>query len=131
MHDPKLTHQERKLLEGIEAGLRSDESLSRKLHTFGHAHAGAGGAWGVVGRHRLGWCAAGLGAACVALFVLAVASTSTVPLWLFSAVWVVTAVCLMRLGMLAIRRRARGAGRASGAESDGPQAREGGSPTEG
>ncbi|WP_306324973.1 hypothetical protein [Streptomyces venezuelae] len=131
MHDPKLTHQERKLLEGIEAGLRGDESLSRKLRTFGHAHTGTGGGWGAVARHRLGWCTLGLGAACVALFVLAVASTSTVPLWLFSAVWVVTAVCLMRLGMLAVRRRATEQGRARGAESDGPQAREDGSPTEG
>ncbi|MCX4985115.1 hypothetical protein [Streptomyces sp. NBC_00572] len=109
MHDPKLTHQERMILEGIEEGLRGDESLNRRLRTLGLAHArrheGAGGAWGAVLRNRLGWCTIVLGIACVALFGLAAASSSPAPIWCFAAVWVVTAVCLIRLLQRAVERR--------------------------
>ncbi|MER5963355.1 hypothetical protein [Streptomyces sp. NPDC002057] len=108
MHEPKLTHQERKLLESIEEGLRGDETLDRELRSFGHAPARPGGRWSTVLRRRLGWCTAGLGAVCAALFVLAAVSSSAVPLWCFAAVWVVTAVCLIRLvyvGAGARRRR--------------------------
>ncbi|MFF3838761.1 hypothetical protein [Streptomyces sp. NPDC001930] len=113
MHDPnpRLTHQERKILEGIEQGLRSDASLNRRLRSLGHTTAGtgsAGGTWGAVLRHRLGWFTAVLGIACVALFLVAAASSSSGPLWLFAAVWVVTAVCLMHLLVRAVSRR-RGA----------------------
>ncbi|WP_338491640.1 hypothetical protein [Streptomyces sp. SJL17-4] len=116
MHDPnpKLTHQERKILEGIEEGLRGDASLTRRLRSLGNTGAGtgsAGGTWGAVLRHRLGWFTTVLGIACVALFLLAVASTSSGPLWLFAAVWVVTAVCLMRLLLRAVARRRSAAAR--------------------
>ncbi|MFH9725588.1 hypothetical protein ACH4M4_21870 [Streptomyces sp. NPDC017254] len=107
MHDPKLTHQERMLLEGIEEGLRSDESLDRTLRTLGKPRAGtgAGGRWDVSPRHRLGWCTALLGTASVALFLLAGASSSSAPLWGFAAVWVVTVVCLTTFVRSAVRRR--------------------------
>ncbi|MBP2586320.1 hypothetical protein J3A78_006798 [Streptomyces sp. PvR006] len=113
MHDPnpRLTRQEQKILEGIEAGLRGDASLDRRLRSLGHTVAGApgrGGTRGGVPRPRLGWVTAVLGIACVALFLLAAASSSSGPLWLFAAAWVVTAVCLMRLILGAVARR-RGA----------------------
>ncbi|MCX5230496.1 hypothetical protein [Streptomyces sp. NBC_00233] len=116
MHDPnpRLTHQERKILEGIEQGLRSDTSLNRRLRSLGHTAADtgrAGGTWGTDLRHRLGWLTAVLGFACVALFLLAAASSSSGPLWLFAAVWVVTAVCLMRLLLGAVARRRSAAAR--------------------
>ncbi|MFD3991400.1 hypothetical protein [Streptomyces sp. NPDC058548] len=116
MHDPnpRLTHQERKILEGIEAGLRGDASLNRRLRSLGHDAAdsgSAGGTWGAVLRHRLGWFTAVLGVACVALFLLAAVSSSSGPLWLFAAVWVVTAVCLMRLLLRAVARRRSAAAR--------------------
>ncbi|WP_406064797.1 DUF3040 domain-containing protein [Streptomyces sp. NBC_01077] len=113
MHDPnpKLTHQERKILEGIEEGLRSDDSLNRRLRSLGHGPAGTGGSWGAVVRHRLGWCTTVLGVACVALFVLAAASSSAAPLWFFAAAWVVTAVCLIRLLQRTVERRRSAAAR--------------------
>ncbi|WP_329285691.1 hypothetical protein [Streptomyces sp. NBC_00691] len=116
MHDPnpKLTHQERKILEGIEAGLRSDASLNRRLRSLGHSApgtGGAGGTWGGGLRHRLGWITAALGVVCVALFLLAAVSSSSGPLWVFAAVWVVTAVCLMRLLVRAVARRRSAAAR--------------------
>ncbi|MYS06421.1 DUF3040 domain-containing protein [Streptomyces sp. SID6041] len=110
MHDanPKLTQQERKILEGIEQGLRSDASLSRRLRSLGHTGAGPGrpdGTRGAALRQRLGLITGVLGLACLALFVLAALSSSSGPLWLFAAVWVVTAVCLMRLLLRAVARR--------------------------
>ncbi|MCB8901741.1 MULTISPECIES: hypothetical protein [unclassified Streptomyces] len=119
MHDPnprlpRLTDQERKILEGIEAGLRGDASLDRRLRSLGHTVAGTAGTGGTRGgvlRHRLGWFTAVLGIACVALFLLAAASSSSAPLWLFAAVWVVTAVCLMRLLLGAVARRRSAAAR--------------------
>ncbi|MEU7700192.1 hypothetical protein [Streptomyces sp. NPDC039028] len=110
MHDanPKLTQQERKILEGIEQGLRSDASLSRRLRSLGHTGGGHGrseGARGAVLGRRLGLITGVLGVACVALFLLAALSSSSGPLWLFAAVWVVTAVCLMGLLMRAVARR--------------------------
>ncbi|WP_055602298.1 DUF3040 domain-containing protein [Streptomyces aureus] len=115
MHDPhpRLTHQERKILEGIEAGLRGDASLDRRLRSLGHTTADAGGSRGAVLRRRLGWITAVLGIACVALFLLAAASSSSGPLWIFAAVWVVTAVCLMRLLLRAVARRRSAAARRS------------------
>ncbi|MFF5920936.1 hypothetical protein ACFY8C_21720 [Streptomyces flavochromogenes] len=113
MHDPhpRLTHQERKILEGIEAGLRGDASLNRRLRSLGHTTADTEGSWGAALRHRLGWFTAVLAIGCVALFLLAVASSSSGALWLFSAVWVITVVCLMRLLLRAVARRRDAAAR--------------------
>ncbi|MER6098485.1 hypothetical protein ABT154_22030 [Streptomyces sp. NPDC001728] len=102
MHDPKLTRQERKILEGIEQELRSDEALD--LRGLVDDRPRRGRSWSAaLGRH-LGLCTAGLGAISVLMFVLASASASPVPLWLFAAVWVVTGVCLMRLLLVSAGR---------------------------
>ncbi|GHG26764.1 hypothetical protein [Streptomyces zaomyceticus] len=123
MHDPKLTHQERKLLEGIEEGLRGDRSLNRTLRTLGQPHAGSGAGvgWEESRRRRLGWCTTVLGGASVALFLLAATSSSSAPLWIFAAVWVVTVVCLTTFLRFTVHHR-RGRGRApdgGGAEPGG------------
>ncbi|KQX56295.1 MULTISPECIES: hypothetical protein [unclassified Streptomyces] len=95
MHEPKLTRQERKILEGIEQELRSDEGLD--LHGLEDGRPRRAGSWSAaLGRH-LGLCTAALGAMSVLMFVIASASASPAPLWLFAAVWVATAVCLIRL----------------------------------
>ncbi|MET9468255.1 hypothetical protein ABZY44_26425 [Streptomyces sp. NPDC006544] len=97
MDGPELTHQERMILEDIEGGLRTDELLDRRLRTLSRGMRPWTGAWNTALDHRLGLCTSLLAVACAALFVRAAVSASPGPLWLFAALWVPTALCLLRL----------------------------------
>lgn len=97
MDGPELSRQERMILEDIEGGLRTDELLDRRLRTLSRGIRPWTGAWNNALDHRAGLCTGLLALACTALFVRAVATGSAVLLWLFAGLWVVTAVCLLRL----------------------------------
>ncbi|MBT2467984.1 hypothetical protein J7E97_08850 [Streptomyces sp. ISL-66] len=85
------------ILEDIEGGLRTDEVLDRRLRTLSRGIRPWTGAWNNALDHRLGLGTSLLAFACAVLFVRAVATTSPVLLWLFAGLWVLTAVCLLRM----------------------------------
>lgn len=97
MDGPELSRQERMILDDIEGGLRTDELLDRRLRALSRGIRPWTGAWNNALDHRSGLCTGLLAIACAALFVRAVATTSTTLLWLFAGLWVLTAVCLLRL----------------------------------
>ncbi|WP_449483184.1 DUF3040 domain-containing protein [Streptomyces avidinii] len=85
------------ILEDIEGGLRTDELLDRRLRTLSRGIRPWTGAWNNALDHRTGLGTGLLALACAALFVRAVATASPTLLWLFAGLWVVTAVCVLRL----------------------------------
>ncbi|WP_370413660.1 DUF3040 domain-containing protein [Streptomyces fradiae] len=107
MNERKLSREEKMILDGIEQDLRGDEPLDHRLRALGEENSPGG--W--IRRHRLGLATACLGIVCVALFVPTVATSSPALLWLFAAVWVVTAVCLIRWVERGWRRRRTAAAR--------------------
>ncbi|GLX20819.1 DUF3040 domain-containing protein [Streptomyces lavendulae] len=102
MDGPELSERERMILAGIEGDLRSDERLDRRLRTLRRGFGPWSGAWS-----RAGTWTALLVLGCACLFVRAVATGAPALLWLFSGVWVATAVRLLWLGCAWGRRRAK------------------------
>ncbi|MEU9034468.1 DUF3040 domain-containing protein [Streptomyces sp. NPDC048352] len=99
MDGPGLSDHERMILNDIEGDLRSDVRLDRRLRTLRRGVPPWTGAWS-----RPGLGTGLLALVCACLFVRAVATGAPGVLWLFAAVWVVTAVCVLRLACRRIRR---------------------------
>ncbi|WP_418960695.1 DUF3040 domain-containing protein [Streptomyces tritici] len=90
--DARLSERERRILDEIEHALRDDEPLERSLRSMrGH--------WRVPGVRLPSAVVALLCAATVLLLVLAVATEAPALLWAFAAVWVLTAVSLLRAAL--------------------------------
>ncbi len=96
MDEAGLSEPERLMLAEIERELRTDEALDRRLRTMRPASLVAGTFEGLR-VFRLATVAALLSVVAVTLFVMAAFSSTSVLLWVFAGVWVVTGVCLLQL----------------------------------
>ncbi|MEV7520296.1 hypothetical protein [Streptomyces sp. NPDC091371] len=97
MDGPELSQQERMILEDIEARLRTDHLLDRRLRTLRRGARPWTGSWTDPRSPGLGLYTCLLAIACAAAFVRAVTTSSPTVLWVFAALWVPTALCLLRL----------------------------------
>ncbi|MFE1412828.1 DUF3040 domain-containing protein [Streptomyces sp. NPDC085524] len=113
MDGPELSRQERMILEDMEARLRTDPVLDRRLRTLRRGIR----PWTGSLSDGLVLCACLLSLASVAAFLRAATSTSPAGIVTFAVLWVPTAACL--LGLLCRWSRATLAGRA-GRRKDGP-----------
>ncbi|MER7622214.1 DUF3040 domain-containing protein [Streptomyces sp. NPDC126503] len=106
MDDVRLSPRERRILAEIEEELGRDEPLARRLGTApGGLRLPDQPAPGTY-RLRPALALAALGAATLALLVLAVTTEAPVLIWAFAAAWVLTLVVLLRLVVRWSRRRA-------------------------
>ncbi|MFD7258183.1 hypothetical protein [Streptomyces sp. NPDC059874] len=97
MDGPELSQQERMILDDIEAKLRADQLLDRRLRTLRRGVRPWTGSWSDARSPGLVLYTCLLAISSVAAFVRAVTTTSTAALWVFAALWVPTAICLVRL----------------------------------
>ncbi|MFD8011441.1 DUF3040 domain-containing protein [Streptomyces sp. NPDC058955] len=104
MDEARLSAYERRVLAEIEEDLSADDGLARRM--AGHRPALRLPRPRLTGRGRLG--ALALGAATLALLVLAVATASPALVWAFAAAWVVTLILVLRLVVRWTRRHAGG-----------------------
>lgn len=106
MDDVRLSPRERRILAEIEEELGRDEPLARRLGTTRSGlrlpDPPAPGTY----RLRPALALAALGAATLALLVLAVTTEAPALIWAFAAAWVLTLVVLLRLVVRWSRRRA-------------------------
>lgn len=114
MDGPELSRQERIILNDIEQDLRADQLLDRRLRTLRRGIRPWASPWNWARRHPAGLCTGLLGAACAALLVCAVATSSPPLVWAFAAVWVITLVSLIRLAIGWCRRTSALEGRFRG-----------------
>lgn len=96
MDGPELSKHERSILDGIERELCADELLDRRLRTLSRGIRPWTPRRTALERRiaLLTWL---LAAACVAVFARAVATQAPTLLWTFAALWVLTAVSLLRI----------------------------------
>ncbi|WP_051794460.1 DUF3040 domain-containing protein [Streptomyces sp. NRRL S-87] len=122
MDGSDVPEDERTVLTEIEQGLRGqDPRLDHRLRTM-RMHR-CSGPWHTLRRHRLGAVAWLLGAASVALFVLAVSAPEPALIWAFAAMWALTLGCLLKLVVAWCRRWAATLGRQEPRSGSRPPAR--------
>ncbi|WP_051804407.1 DUF3040 domain-containing protein [Streptomyces griseus] len=107
MEDARLSAYERRVLAEIEADLRADTGLARRM-AGRRPSLRLPRPW--LTRHAGGTAAAVLGTVTLVLLVLAVATSAPGLIWGFAAAWVVTLLLLLRLVVRWTRRHAIGAG---------------------
>ncbi|MEV5974018.1 hypothetical protein [Streptomyces sp. NPDC051921] len=122
MDEAQLSPRERRILEEIEHDLDEDTALARTLATGhrprfrgGRSGSGPGARSGRLTGHRAlgagrftGLAALVLVPVALVLFVIAVATGSSVLIWTFAAVWVLTLTCVLRLLLRWSRRHLTG-----------------------
>ncbi|WP_329376508.1 DUF3040 domain-containing protein [Streptomyces sp. NBC_01351] len=97
MDGPELSQQERMILDDIEAQLRSDQRLDRRLRTLRRGARPWTGSWSDARSPGLGLYTCLLAVACAAAFVRVLSTASPTVLWVFAALWVPTVICGLRL----------------------------------
>ncbi|MCB5179796.1 DUF3040 domain-containing protein [Streptomyces antimicrobicus] len=119
MEGRELSPRERQILAEIERTLEADALLARRLRTMRRGVRPWAGPAAALRGHLLAVLAWLAGLTSLVLFVPAAATSSPPLIWGFAGAWVLTLVCVLRLGWRACRRRAALRG------PDGPDARDG------
>ncbi|WP_051716779.1 DUF3040 domain-containing protein [Streptomyces sp. NRRL F-5727] len=104
MEEARLSAYERRVLAEIEEDLSTDDGLARSM--AGHRPSPHLPRSRLTARSPFG--ALVLGAATLALLVLAVATASPALTWAFAAAWVVTLILLLRMVVRWTRQHAGG-----------------------